>query len=140
MTRIVTKSLHIQENLKNTLDWVQKLSTLARDDFTLGELCEMELAKKSLQSALSSMESRSEQIEELTCHVMRAQITAEEEAQNLTRETNQQHADDTFEKYMRICQKETPYPINYLPQSHNQQHRVLGAMIGMMIEKGVLKL
>ena len=140
MTRLVTKSMHVQADLKNSLEWVQKLSTLARDDFTLGELCEMELAKQRLQSVLSSMESRTEPIEEYTCHAKRAQVTAEEQAQNLTRETNQRHADDTFEKYMRICQKETPYPINYLPQSHNQQHRVLGAMIGMMIEKGVLKL
>jgi hypothetical protein len=35
------------------------------------------------------------------------------------------------------CKTEAPYPLNYLPYSDNQQHKIMGIIVGMLIEKGM---
>jgi hypothetical protein len=44
---------------------------------------------------------------------------------------------DKLERYEMICRREAPYPLNYLPSS--KEHRMLGIMMGMMIDKGYFK-
>lgn len=41
-----------------------------------------------------------------------------------------------LERYCMICRQEAPYPLNYLPSSPDNRDKVLGAMVGMMIDKG----
>jgi hypothetical protein len=43
----------------------------------------------------------------------------------------------TIEQYEMICRAEAPYPLNHLPSSDNTQHKALGIMIGMLIDKGI---
>lgn len=45
---------------------------------------------------------------------------------------------EEIKHYEMVCRSEAPYPINYLPSGNDQQH-ALGVVIGMMIEKGILK-
>ena len=44
----------------------------------------------------------------------------------------------TFEHYLRICEKKAPYPLKYAPYDPNS--RMLAMLVGMMIDKGYLKL
>lgn len=43
----------------------------------------------------------------------------------------------TMEQAQMICRQEAPYPLNYLPSGDNQQ-KVLGAVIGLLIHKRML--
>ncbi len=43
-----------------------------------------------------------------------------------------------FDRYKRICATEMPYPLNYMTHGNDQQ-QMLAAMMGMMVEKGLLK-
>lgn len=43
----------------------------------------------------------------------------------------------TIEHYKDVCKAEAPYPLNYLPFTENGQ--MLGAVIGMMIERGMFR-
>jgi hypothetical protein len=45
---------------------------------------------------------------------------------------------EEIKRYEFICRYNAPFPLNYLP-SGNERDRVLGLVIGMMIEKGWLK-
>ena len=63
-----------------------------------------------------------------------------DEAEMKRRELAEQHAGHVVKCYQNVCRTEAPYPINSLPDSGNPDHRILGAMIGMMIKKGLLKL
>jgi hypothetical protein len=42
-----------------------------------------------------------------------------------------------LERYEMICRHEAPYPLNYLPSV--KEHRMLGIMMGMMIDKEYFK-
>ena len=46
---------------------------------------------------------------------------------------------EEIKHYEFICRAEAPYPLNYLPSGDEKQH-ALGVVIGMMIEKRLLKL
>ena len=46
----------------------------------------------------------------------------------------------TFEYYLRICEDKAPYPINYFPYGKDPRDQLLAMMVGMMIDKGYLKL
>jgi hypothetical protein len=43
----------------------------------------------------------------------------------------------TMEQAMMICRHKAPYPLNYLPSGDDQQ-KVIGAVIGLMIHKRML--
>ena len=45
----------------------------------------------------------------------------------------------TAEHYLQICEDEAPYPINYFPYGKEPRDRLLAMMVGMMIDKGYLK-
>jgi hypothetical protein len=44
-----------------------------------------------------------------------------------------------IERYELICRTEAPYPLNYLPSSKESQYRMMGILLGMMIDKGYFR-
>ena len=46
------------------------------------------------------------------------------------------HNDILLFRWEYTCKTEAPYPLNYLPCSEKPEHKMMGILIGMMIEKG----
>jgi hypothetical protein len=57
--------------------------------------------------------------------------TPEQEAEN--------HNKILLFRWEWVCKTEAPYPLNYLPSSEKPEHKMMGILIGMMIEKGMFR-
>jgi hypothetical protein len=49
-------------------------------------------------------------------------------------------SEKTLKYYLQICEDKAPYPLNYIEYGDHPDSRKRAVLIGMMIDKGYLKL